>query len=1115
VQEDNEFINVSSSGELKEAIKSQKPDLIILNSVLTDAPGWKLVQRIKGSRDFSHIPVLLMTGDPGGPPLAEVRTAGADGYLSKPIDGATLKESVESLLGLQGASADEGGDEEIMIDFTDEDSGEMTEELLAMSNVALESEEPSTDVGDTVEIDTGTLVAELDHTSEMAKDETYEDTVRLNLEDMGLDEELDSYEPTIELDSDVPADFGETASSEVLEIDLDSKVTLPDFESTTQDVTETAQGAKHSVTVEMDVDDLGLELESDEPIEDDFSGKSLDQIDPDDIEIGQILDVQEPSKVLTSEDLMLDDDSLVKEASVSSEFDVIDLEQDSEIREIEMEELEGVHDEDEDITGIDQDETVPVEDQEMELLANEDLQEIQIDDTDDLTLGLESATDSTAAYESTEELTLDEIGEEEITTQEFFGEELPTEEFPTERFPDEKTRDIGLEQVSLESEDTPLQEISLDQSAVAGETPLEEITLDAASAEGILFEPTREEEPMLEVTEDISFDEISLEDEAEGVLEETPVQAPRLSTAETIAGIAGGALAAGAAAAVVSEVAGLAEKGDKIAQAMPSAVPFTEPQPATTREAAISGGKISPSGIGEPIATAVTPEGLRETTHGPASAADLSKQIPHAVLPTKEELLGGIMQELARSLPTREEIFSRLDGIISKSLPSEEQIVARVDRAVQAALPSPETIVDRVNRAVQAALPSPETIVEPVDRAVRAALPSHEMIMERVDRAVQAALPSPETIVEPVDRAVRAALPSHEMIMERVDRAVQAALPSPETIVEPVDRAVRAALPSHEMIMERVDRAVQAALPSPETITDQVDRTVQAALPSHEVIAEPVERALLSMLSREEVGSRFEEALGKLLAPEELKQTIEASLKVVPSQDFVKERLDGALSSAISPELVAERVDLALRGMPSQEYIRMRLDNAFAALPAPDIVNERLNTALRAIPANEQIMRRIDESLQALTSPEGAIARVDDRLLSLLPSSDEISATFQTMLQRNMHEVLTKVDLKELISGLLPSTDRILETIASALPSRDRFQEALGHGIAEAVQNSLPEKVWLESVSRGLFDERTRGLIPKREEIVSMLREEIHVKLLDTVEKIIREQIESISSELS
>src|SRR5208337_2610767 len=97
VQEDNEFINVSSSGELKEAIKNQKPDLIILNSVLSDAPGWRLVQRIKSSRDFAHIPVLLMTGDPGGPQPAEAHSSGADGDLSKPIDGATLNETVGSL----------------------------------------------------------------------------------------------------------------------------------------------------------------------------------------------------------------------------------------------------------------------------------------------------------------------------------------------------------------------------------------------------------------------------------------------------------------------------------------------------------------------------------------------------------------------------------------------------------------------------------------------------------------------------------------------------------------------------------------------------------------------------------------------------------------------------------------------------------------------------------------------------------------------------------------------------------------------------------------------------------------------------------------------------------
>ncbi|MGO9566739.1 MAG: response regulator [Desulfomonilaceae bacterium] len=1007
VQEDNEFINVSSSGELKEAIKNQKPDLIILNSVLADAPGWRLVQRIKGSRDFSNIPVLLMTGDPGGPPPAEVHSSGADRYLSKPIDGATLKETVEFLLGIRTDGPGGGDDEEIMIDFTDEDSGEMTEELLAMSNVALGHDEPSTDVGDTVEIDTGTLVAELDHTSEMAKDETYEDTVRLNLEDMGLEEE-EAFEPTIELISDAPTDFADAGSSEVMEIDLDTEVALPDFETTTEEVTESEQGAKHSVTVEMDVDDLGLELESEEPIEE-FSAKPPNHIDPDDTEIGQILDVQEPSRVLTSEDLMLDDDSLVRDASVSGEFDVIDLEEDSEIREIDMEELEAIHASDEEILGVDLDETVPVEDQEMELLANEDLQEIQLDDSEDLTLGVESESAVAPSYEATEELTLDEIGEE-ITTQEFFGEELPTEEFPTERFPEEKTSDLGLEEESLDYAETPSHEITLDQAPAAGEIPIEEITLDAASAEDILFDQTREEEPMLEVTEDISFDEISLEDEAEETPREKLAAASTASTAETIAGIAGGVLAGGVVAAAAGKLAGMAEKGEKHAQVSPPVAPVTEPQaPAAAEQEAMapSLSKVSPEEKIEPVTRAFPGEELKETMRELAGALDsireaqaaslpdkseiseTFKQAAQAALPTKQDFLGSIMQDLASSLPTKQDLLDGMMQDLASSLPTREDIFSRVDEIIGRSLPSEQEIAQRVDSAVQTALPSPE------------------------------------------------------------------------------------------------------------------------------MIGERLEKVLSSMLSRDEIGKRFEEALGGLVSSDQLKEAVEGSLKAIPSQDFIKDRLDTAISTSISPELVAERVDLALRGMPSQEYIRIRLDNAFAALPSPDIVNERLNSALRAIPTEDLIMSRIDDSLQVLTSPDGAIARIDERLLSLLPPKDEIEGTFQRKLEKKIEGVLAGVDLKELVSALLPSTNRILETIKSALPEKDRFQESLGNGIAEAIQNSLPERVWLESVSRGLFDERTRGLLPKREEIVTMLREEIHLQLLDTVERVIREQIEKITSELS
>ncbi len=60
--QDNEYIGVSSSTELKQAIKDERPDLIILNAILADSPNWNAVQGcegIQGSRDYGDIPVVL------------------------------------------------------------------------------------------------------------------------------------------------------------------------------------------------------------------------------------------------------------------------------------------------------------------------------------------------------------------------------------------------------------------------------------------------------------------------------------------------------------------------------------------------------------------------------------------------------------------------------------------------------------------------------------------------------------------------------------------------------------------------------------------------------------------------------------------------------------------------------------------------------------------------------------------------------------------------------------------------------------------------------------------------------------------------------------------------
>ncbi|HMK36471.1 MAG TPA: response regulator [Desulfomonilaceae bacterium] len=1245
--QDNEYIGVSSSAELKQSIKDERPDLIILNAVLADSPNWGAVQRvvkgIKGSRDYGDIPVLLMTGDPGSPLPTEVSGAGADGYLAKPIDATTLKQAVESLLGVSEPTL---GDEEIMIDFTDDDSGDMTEELLAMSNVALDSEEPSTDVGDTVEIDTGTLVAELDHSGDVAGEDTYEDTVRLNLEDMGLEDDLDestSFEPTIELVADIPADFGpsgDAADVEAVDIDLDDDEPLPDF-SVTKDVAAPAS-AKDSVTVDMDVDELGLELDTEEPME--GISQEIEQIDADDTEIGQILEIQEPSQVLMSKDLDLDSNLIAKEPT--SEIDIIDLEDDTEIRDMDIEELESVQLRS-DSVGFDLEDTVPVEAEEMEQLAGEDLTEIDLEETeseDVPPLEIESPIEAATPYES-DELQLDEVGEEEITTQEFFGEELPTEEFPTEKYPDDRTREHVLmeHEIDLEHAAAP-DEIALAPEPSSQETPFDEMTLDGGIGEEALFDQTDEEEPMLEVTEDISFDEITFDTEEDTTARAS--EAPPAKTEERTGISAAEAVVGAAAVAAAAVVGGAALKGfTKQPEAasipthapvtpvqMPVAPPATHPEvesPHVAAQAALPTPQVQVPGFSreemKELMNEVLGAHLKEMSAGKLGLTDtvqsalrdelqkteLSetvRQIVQSALPSKQEILDGVLQNISHVFPNRDEVFGRVDDSINGMLPGKEALSERIDEAMRRILPSREEIDGRVDRAIEA-LPSHDAVMERVENALKVipskeemdrrfqdalgSLPTPEAVLDRIDQALKS-IPKPEEIEARFETALKS-LPNSDAILERVDQALRAiptaeevngrfeavlgsfpdadavygkiddalaGIPSQEHIHGKIEEAL-AGLPSREVILDRVDAALQAipteqslntrfeellsALPAPEVLLQRIDSALSAvptkeeiqyrfdqiitALPEPGTILERIDSSLKAIPTGAEIDARFKEAISALPSPDEVNQKFDAALEAIPSRTFMKEQLDSHLRVAISPELVAERLDTALRGIPSQEYIRMRLDTAFGAFPSPDMINERLNNALKAVPSqpavearidaalaglpgNQAIMERIDSALGGLPGSEAFLGLVEERLGAMIPDREDVQQAFRTLLETRIEQVISQADLKESIVRLLPDTENILGTIVTALPEKERFQEALTQSLTDAIRNSLPERTWLESLSRGMFDDRARGILPKKEEVVELLREEIRSKLLDTVEKAIKAQIEKITTEL-
>ncbi|HTY24607.1 MAG TPA: response regulator [Desulfomonilaceae bacterium] len=1033
---DNEFVGVSTSGELKNAIKTRKPDLIILNSILADVPGWRLVRRIKESKEYSDVPVLLMTGDPEGPSQSEVKTAGADGYLSKPIQGQTLTSAVNSLLGLQDKPAPMD-EEELTIEFED-DSGEMTEELLALSHADIEAEEPPTEMGDTVEIDTRTLVSELDSGApDFAGPDTYGDTVKLNLDDMGLDTQIDEasvFEPTIELISDIPVDKTETPTVTSSEPATIQEPTAPDFSSVTRDLGEPEITVTDSMTVDVDVFDSGLKPDLEQPSATPAAAKTDTEHEYTDIE--NILEVRDPTKVITSEDLLLQDDSLIKGAVAESdldEVDIIDLEEDTAIRDMEMEELEAIQTEDEQSVGLDLEETVPVESLDMEQIANEDLSgmiDLDYEEDTSLDVGVEGEPSLAMAEAPSEELTLEEVPYEEITTQEFFGEELPTEEFPAERLPEDKTGQIDMER-----------EIVFDEAEGLDKGPfVHEPTLDAESAEEILFGGEGEEEPALEVTEDISLEEITLEEGPEQALPEEPeppsvyeIPPPQVAAPEFAKPVP--------APTVPEQPVGLGLVSEKPPRVEPS--------------------RAEPPAAG--LAVAPSPE-----------AQPPVDQIPDlkAAVPSREELLEGIASEISKNLPGREEIFERIDRLISQHLPSGEVMTERVDTAIKAALPSARIIGERLEKAIRE-LHKPEVVTRGFEEAVERFL-STSTIAERVDQ-------------------VLSSIPEREEISRRFDQALSA-MPSPKTVLDMVDQAVR-------------------GVASPEELSRRLSDSVA------------------SLLSSETLSAKFEEAL-----------------RATPYQDFVKQSIAETLKGAISPEIVAERIDQALRGIPSQEYIRLRLDHAFSALPTPDIINQRIDFALQAIPSKDEIrdrldkafmdlpsaetmmarvdraietiptraeiMGRIEQAMESLPSPETVLSLLNRRLDSSIPGRDELSSEIRAMLEHRIQSAVSETQIQDAINRLLPDTEQILKTIRDALPSKERFQETLASGIVEAVQNSLPERIWVERVSRSLFDERSRGLLPNREEIVTLLREEIQSKMLDVVEKIIRQEIEKITTAL-
>jgi DNA-binding response OmpR family regulator len=90
--------NVIAASTGKEGIRLTQevsPDLVTLDLMMPEMDGWQVCQAV---REFSHVPILILSALDSPGMVAKALNEGADDYLIKPIASSTLLAHIHKLI---------------------------------------------------------------------------------------------------------------------------------------------------------------------------------------------------------------------------------------------------------------------------------------------------------------------------------------------------------------------------------------------------------------------------------------------------------------------------------------------------------------------------------------------------------------------------------------------------------------------------------------------------------------------------------------------------------------------------------------------------------------------------------------------------------------------------------------------------------------------------------------------------------------------------------------------------------------------------------------------------------------------------------------------------------
>lgn len=89
---------MANSKELKDALKEELPDLILLDIMLPGEDGYSILERLKASSETQNIPVIMVTAKEAEYDKVRGLEAGADDYITKPFGMMEFVARVKAVL---------------------------------------------------------------------------------------------------------------------------------------------------------------------------------------------------------------------------------------------------------------------------------------------------------------------------------------------------------------------------------------------------------------------------------------------------------------------------------------------------------------------------------------------------------------------------------------------------------------------------------------------------------------------------------------------------------------------------------------------------------------------------------------------------------------------------------------------------------------------------------------------------------------------------------------------------------------------------------------------------------------------------------------------------------